>query len=183
MATVTVYCFAEVLCYPDSMWAAIGAWVQAVGSIAAIFIAYFIAHRQFAEAERLGRQAREASAAQRVEVVRTVFAQVRSFCNLLARRLPKEDLKNQARLIGEFDTEHFDRCAKNFEGLPLMEIPDGELAVYVINAPKAIYDYIEAIKLAKVEAFNFPLEEYLRSCLATSTTNSTTSLRKRSIDR
>lgn len=41
--------------------------------------------------------------------------------------------------------------------MPLLEIPDAMLAVYVVNAPKCILNYITAVNKAKTESALFPL--------------------------
>lgn len=104
-----VYCFANVLCYTDTMWGAIGAWVQAVGSVAAIFFAYWIAHLQFKEADRQARAARAALDYQRIEIVRTLLAQIRSLCTVLATGLGNVPPYERDAMIRELDTRgHFE---------------------------------------------------------------------------
>ena len=54
------------------------------------------------------------------------------------------------------DAHYFERCISQFETLPLLEIPSGELAVYVINAPAGIRKYIAALIEGDKQALLYP---------------------------
>ena len=139
-----------------SEWAA---WIQAVGSVAAIVVATVIARQQFAAATRLEEFRQRVQNRQRIEVVRTLFAQVLSLCQLMVKgfaAVPEPGAARQ-KLIDDIDTEHFTECIRMLESLPLLDIPSGDLAVYVINAPKTIYNYTKTIKEGKRQAMLFPM--------------------------
>ena len=140
--------------YSASEWAA---WVQAIGSIAAILVATEIARRQFSHAVRLEELRRRSAANERIGVVRTLFSQLQVLCTDLAEFVAAQTFEARSNAILGLDAKPFEKSAAQLEALPLLDIPSGELVAYVINAPRAIDAYLKAIAEAKSEALRFPL--------------------------
>ena len=152
LCTLSGQCFTT--SFSVSEWAA---WVQALGSIAAIGAAAELARRQFNNAVRLEEFRRRSAANERISLVRTLFSQVKVMCEHLASFVAAQTVEDRSEAIRAIDGTPFEKSAIQLEALPLLDIPSGELAAYVINAPHAVDAYLKALEEAKKQAFLFPL--------------------------
>lgn len=105
------------------------AWVQAIGSIAAISAAIWIAGRQFRQSE-IHRWEADAS---RVSVALHLSAQLRDAIDEAQRSvLPR---------LPTFEPSNFESVRAALDEVPLMELPAGKAAIAVVNLRRAAQLY------------------------------------------
>ena len=86
--------FCHASTFTAAEWAS---WIQAIGSILAIVVAALLARYQFKQALRVEQVNRDEERKVRVDVVKSLFAQVLSLCNLTYEGLQTGDAVPPAR--------------------------------------------------------------------------------------
>lgn len=145
-----------------SDWAA---WVQAVGSIAAIWGAYSFTAKQHKDSIQRDDRNRNAERSRRAETIQFVM------CNA---EIHSVRLRNFVETNMAHEAVHFDRamlrdCADVMEGIPVLDYPDASLAVHCrtyIRHFRAVEEYYE--RRAQVTDVDFDeIEQMLASSLDT----------------
>lgn len=106
------------------------AWVQAGGVLLALFISIWLARRQYRQAHKLEASRRNQSDFQRLQVIIAVLAQAKGLATAIGNLLVQHhDAK------ADFDAMKIDTLIRQTERLPLFEVPDPYLVVYVSGLP------------------------------------------------
>lgn len=121
------------------------AWIQAIGSIAAIIAAASIANAQASSARQLETERRAAEEIRNLEVIKALMARSIGLANDVVKatssQLPTDYIQITAPLMTD--------TSKTLQALPIFEIPDGLLALDVLTVGRALdslADLTETIK-------------------------------------
>lgn len=131
------------------------AWVQAVGSFAAIGIAIWIARAQHSNDKRMDADRRVRSEILRLEAVKAIIIKTHTVANKV---LEDFNASNVSELC-EFSPHFLRDCKANLESLPLFEIPDVDVVVYVTSIPTAIENFLHRVSEARNGVSKGDIEE------------------------
>ena len=106
------------------------AWVQAGGVLLALVISIWLARRQYRQTRKLEASRRNQSDFQKLQVIIAVLAQAKGLASSIGNQSAQFD-----RTTADFDAGKIDALIKQVERLPLFEIPDPYLVVYVSGLP------------------------------------------------
>jgi len=110
------------------------AWVQAVGSTAAIIAAFLITNRQHADNVLLEQIRRDSDDVRRLQAIRALMANVNTIAQAINRQ--RDDFYFAGTTV---DTLSFLKdCEAAIRSLPVFELPRAELAIFCTNLPQAM---------------------------------------------
>lgn len=134
---------------PDAAgWAA---WVQAVGTIAAIIGAFLIVRNQNNATRRLESKSKKSDEKRRFEIVNAVIAKPHAICTELKKGWGTDD----ADTVYGFNEHHLIDCKDSVQALPLFDVPDVELVIYLTMLPRALQELCDTFVQARSES-KFP---------------------------
>lgn len=123
------------------------AWIQAIGSIAAIIAASSIANAQASSARQLETERRAAEEIRNLEVIKALMARsiglAKDVVKATSSQLPTDYIQITVPLM--IDT------SKTLHALPIFEIPDGLLALDVLTVGRALDSLADLTETIKAE--------------------------------
>ena len=111
------------------------AWVEAGGVLLALVFGLWLARRQFRQAQKLETSRRNHAQFQRLQVIVAVLARAKALANAMGEQLAQ---RHHSRIA--FEAGKVDVLVRQTEQLPLFEIPDPQLVVYVSELPLRLTD-------------------------------------------
>jgi hypothetical protein len=114
------------------VWAA---WVQAVGSIAAIFAASAIATRQIRHAAAIEDRRSSEQEIRRLEAIRSLFSAAYVVCRRLDETLAGDEWTMPRP---DCSPATLSRCGAALQRLDIFQVPCSELLVFVADAPEVL---------------------------------------------
>lgn len=112
------------------------AWVQAVGSTAAIIAAFLIANQQHVDNLAVEQARRDSDDIRRLDAVRALVANVTMIAADARQYIQSPDF-----YFSEMSPDKLSfllDCETAIRGLPIFELPHRDLAIYCINLPQAM---------------------------------------------
>jgi hypothetical protein len=110
-------------------------WVQAIGSIVAIFIAIFVSRRQFKDAMRVQRFVLRDASTRKAKTVLAVCSNALAVVNGLTRGY---EGGGPIAASGE-DLRYLSDCADTLQSIPLFEVPGERIVIYLAVLPRHLH--------------------------------------------
>ena len=121
-----------------SDWAA---WVQAIGSIAAIVGAFLIARNQHTVDRLREIERRHLEEIRRFEIIQALLAKA----NKTVEAIAQLNLESQFGVVLPEPLEYLDDCRVSIEALPIIDMPHADLAIYCAALPRALRELKELL--------------------------------------
>jgi hypothetical protein len=131
------------------------AWVQAVGSIAAIGVAIWVSHRQHENERALDVDRQRLDNIRRLKAVKAVLVQICTLAQSLYKAIATNDVEELYNLDPQFLVDY----KAVLQSLPLFEIPSAQLVLYMNTVPRAI-DEVTVRLFGAREQENDPVARY-----------------------
>lgn len=110
------------------------AWIQAVGSVAAIIAAAAIARQQASSARRLEAEKQAAAEVQKLKIVLALMARAHGLSNDICRAFETAKFEDFDQVSPELMAD----THQTLMALPIFEVPDGLLALDVLTIGRAL---------------------------------------------
>lgn len=111
------------------------AWVEAGGVVLALVFGLWLARRQFRQAQKQEASRRNHVQFQRLQIIVAVLAHAKALANAMGEQLAQ---RHHSRIA--FEAAKADVLVRQVEQLPLFDIPDPQLAIYVSELPLRLTD-------------------------------------------
>jgi hypothetical protein len=120
-------------------------WMQAIGSIGAIAAAFVVAASQRRADRNLEAEKRNIDELKRFEAVKAILATT----NVVAAKFGKAWGDRQTNTLETSNIQYLSDCKASIAALPVFEIPDPDLVVYITTLPRALQLLIDALDNAR----------------------------------
>lgn len=128
----------HILCWIESH-PGLATWLQAIFSVVAIYFAGKFARQQILQAKAQVGQSRRHIEAQRINVVHVLIRPIL----LVAKHIQPRFQQHPTEAILETGLAHFNDYKGALQSLPLFDIPDARLIVYVTTVIRAIEEFVD----------------------------------------
>jgi hypothetical protein len=122
-------------------------WLQAIGGILAIVAAFAVAARQHKADRSLEMEIRNIDESRRLEAVKAILARANAVAHIVGEAWKRSAMDT----IGSNVDIYVLDCKASVEALPLFDIPNADLIVYMVNLPRALQELNEVLGQARVE--------------------------------
>jgi len=125
-------------------------WVQAVGSIAAIFGAFLLANVQHANDRKLQRENDESETQKKYEIIRGILVRVKTRVDAIERFRKR----NEFQIAKEEYVAKLRATAPLIEALPAFEMPSSKILLLCLSVQGHIVDAADALDRERIAVIN-----------------------------
>lgn len=143
--------------FPDLKSDVGAAWVQAVFSVVAIVGAFLISTRQHAMERAFDAARRNQDDLRRFETVKALLTRIDNNVRILRHMWGASQMDD----LNPITIDYLKDCKVAFDALPIFEIPDAELVIFVAGIPRSIQDLIVGLTKAKEDSDQVTMNEAL----------------------
>lgn len=150
--------YAQEHAFSRSDWAA---WVQAIGSIAAIVGAIIVGNRSSRQMRQLERDQRQVELNRQLDIIDTLLFHIEQLANEWLQAHSRRELDQ----ITSIEPDKFDALSTYIKSIPPLEIPAKDMAVDLIALPLVMKTMSDAIKrVSATDCYNTPavFDEFTR---------------------
>lgn len=151
--------YAEANNFGRNEWAA---WVQAIGSIAAIAVAFFVGNRSSGQLRQLERDRMQLEIDRRVEIINGILDHILHINSKWLRAVNQKNLTQ----IYAFDPDELDTLCAYLAAIPPLEIPSASIATNLIALPQPMKKLSGALRsISSAPLYRTPavFDELIRS--------------------
>jgi hypothetical protein len=123
-------------------------WLQAIGGILAIVAAFAVATGQHKADRALEMDIRNIDESRRFEAVKAILARANAVAKIVGEAWQRSAMDS---IDSNFDNYVLD-CKASVEALPIFDIPNADLIVYVVNLPRALQELNQVLAQARIES-------------------------------